>query len=239
MDFYNPDLLRPGSLPPASAAPCWYINEQEAKSSFREKVTSTTASEYFWITKYNNGVIEGHLARHGLSSIFFYKPSRNLTYFIDYHDRKKIYFTFDGVGLFLVYSIIPGDPMLFILKNVDMENNSTGAVYNTHVNGEGNILAVGQNNSVKVGQMQWKGDMAHFKELLKKSNVPTGDIEDIARIVQQEEPDQMGNLPSKAVLWLNKMVKKATDGIWHITIHTAGALLAEYISSYYGIGGKI
>ena len=41
------------------------------------------------------------------------------SYFRDYQNRQKIYFTFDKVSLYQVMEIIPEQPLRFILKRID------------------------------------------------------------------------------------------------------------------------
>ena len=115
-----------------------------------------------------------------------------------------------------------------------MEDNSKAPnVFN--IQGHGNVVTTGTNNSIQVGSVNVKGDMEKFKAALAEKMVPATDIVEITEIIQQEQPDASGKLPVKVETWMDKMVKKAANGLWHVTAHTAGALLAEIIKSYYGL----
>lgn len=223
---------------PTNAAPCWYISEADLNSHNWSWSVQQTPSEYFYITRHDNGIVEGHLGRLGESTVFFCERSYRLNYFIDYYAHKKVHFTFDGIELFKVESILPGTPILFVLKKINpntMANKEDkNSIYVT-VHGQGNVVTTGDHNKVQVGNMNWKGDLGRLTAEFARQRVPAEDIEEIARIVQQEQPDESGTLPAKADSWIKKMLHKSVDGVWHVGVHAAGALLAEYIKAYYGL----
>jgi len=196
--------------------------------------------EYFRVISHYDGIVEGYLGRTNDEDLFFGNHRRGLAYFNDYQDRKDVYFTFDGIELYRLNSILPGSPMRFVLKKINlatMEEYNSGNNYNLSVTGQNNVVTAGSNNQVEVSLLQWKGDVGKLKAALADKHVPTEDIEEITAIVQQEKPNENGILPTKAESWINRMIKKALDGGWDITAHTAGHLLAGFIKSYYGLPG--
>jgi hypothetical protein len=127
--------------------------------------------------------------------------------------------------------------MRFVLKKINlatMTEDKKDSNVTISVTGQHNIVTAGNQNRVEV-HMQWKGNIEKLKTALAEKKVPAADIEEITAIVQEDKPDPAGNLPVKAETWMNKMLKKALDGGWEITAHTAGHLLAGFIKSYYGL----
>ncbi len=225
---------------PVEAKPIWYIDEFSYQSGRWSWILQQSTIEYFKRTGYANGVMEGYLGRIGKTSPYFESNDlRGLSYFDDYREGKNGYFTFDGVVIFKVESMLPGVPMLVELKKVksnDMEETTHAKnTYHVNVTGQGNVVTTGQNIEVEIGKMQLKGNIGRLKDQLEKHQVPADDIQEIVTIIEQEEPDATGTLPVRADSWINKMVRKALDGAWHVSIHAAGALLAEAIKGYYGM----
>jgi hypothetical protein len=242
--YTNNQNLAPANTPgihlPGQAIPCWYFEELQKNVISPDRILQMNTDEYFMITDRNisQGILVGYLGRVGAGTPFFQDRRRGLSYFNDYYDGKAGYFTFDGKTVYQLDQIQPGKPLLFILKQRDMEeNNSAKQVHHTTIQGNNNIVTSGSNNSARVEQHGWTGNTEKFKEELTRHRVPAEDIQEIAEIVQHEQPDPASGIPTKATNWINKMLGKALSGAWEITTHTAGALLAEIIKSYYGLRG--
>lgn len=108
---------------PTDVIECWYVDESTRNQAMKNQkpfCENSSTSEYFKITKrLDNSFIEGYLGRKDAEFNFFDNTISTLTYFIDYDNRKKIYFTFDKVSLYQVMEIIPEKPLRFIMKRID------------------------------------------------------------------------------------------------------------------------
>jgi hypothetical protein len=230
----NPDWAQP----PEGAHPCWYFSEISLPRGGAMPVLSVETSEYFRLVKFDELAFHGHLGRLREGETYFTKTRRGLSYFDDFQSGKKGYFAFDQAAIWRLESILPGSPLVFILKKFNlmtMEDYKQGN--SVSITGDGNVVAAGTGNTVHVGLINVKGNLGHLREQLAKARVPSEDISEIVQIVQQEKPGADGQLPPKTQSWLNKMVGKAASGTWEIIAHTAGHLLAGFIKSYYGLPG--
>lgn len=220
-----------------------YIREEDLAGADWAWSVRLETWEYFRIVECRDGEVLGYLGRFNEKAPFFndIEENRSLTYFIDYRAGKRLYFTFDGVGLFRVEMILPGGPLLLVLKKIDPKNmeekKDDRAAYHINVTGHQNIVTAGQGNVVEVGKMQWKGNIGKLRENLESIKVPAEDIAEIVAIAEEARPDTADRFPEKAESWLAKMYKKAKEGLWEVSLHTAGHLLAGYIHGFYGGGG--
>lgn len=121
------------------------------------------------------------------------------------------------------------------MKN-DLQDKVDKIVHQTIINaGDGNTITTGNKNTVKAKYKIVKGDIDAFKEELKRNKVSEEDIEEIATIVQEEQPDKLtGNFGPRTSGWLSKMYQKSIDGTWQVGIATAGGLLVELLKLYFG-----
>lgn len=113
-------------------------------------------------------------------------------------------------------------------KNIsDISNSNFGNNTTIIVGDHGQIKAV---NHIKTSNFD------DLKELLKRNDVSSEEIEELQSIIENEEPDfENKRLGEKANGWVSKMVNKCLDGTWAIGIGAAGKLLADGIKAYYGI----
>lgn len=108
---------------PVDVLPSWYVNDKERLEAIKLQKPYCErygTENYFKISKQiDSNHIEGFLGRTDHELTFHDEFNRSLTYFTDYLDRKKIYFTFDKVSLYQVMEIFPEKPFRFILKRLD------------------------------------------------------------------------------------------------------------------------
>lgn len=223
---------------PPGATRCWYFQEGWLPGDGRIPVLCLQTDEYFIATNYDEYTIYGHLGRLREEHPYFTGHRRGLTYFDDYSERKRGYFAFDQAALWRVDSIMPGMPMMFVLKKVNLKTMEDYKTANTvSVTGTGNVVAAGTGNQIHIGSMNVGGNLDQLKEKLAELKVPQEDIEEVAAIVQQEKPDGNGELPPKAQSWLKKTVDQVTKGASEVVIHTVAHLLAGVIKAYYHLPG--
>lgn len=228
---------------PDGAIPCWYVDDREKSSAIvenRQFCSYYTTSEYFRIINCPDPYhLEGYLGRVGREPIYFERFDYGLTYFIDYRDRKNIYFTFDKTTLYRVAALIPDKPFRFSLQQINnhtMQNQPNDQItYQTIINArDGNTITTGNHNIISV-VADIKGNQDALRKTLVDHKVPANDIQELVDIIQIEQPSSTGQLGAKADSWVRKMVQKSLDGTWEIGIATAGGLLTEILKSFFGI----
>ncbi|MES2109806.1 MAG: hypothetical protein V4577_13695 [Bacteroidota bacterium] len=227
---------------PAEAKLCWYIDEKEKAAALLERRQFNPyfdTSEYFHITEHGGNYLRGNLGRIGQLAPYFESLNNNtLTYFIDYHNRQYLFFTFDRTSLYMVTSILPGRPLVFTLKQVDLREtpnlNKEIQMNQTHIKaGKGSIITVGDNNQINY-QLN-KGSMPTLKTQLSDLGIETSEIEQLLHIVETERPGPNNELPQKSESWIKKVLKKSSSVALDIGKGITKEILTAYLKQYYGI----
>lgn len=97
--------------------------------------------------------------------------------------------------------------------------------------GDGNVVNTGSNNITTVTIK--KGDFISLEKKLKENGIEESDIHELRNVIDLEKPTKTEFGP-RVTIWIKKMLAKALDGSWKITIAVAGKLLADCIQQYYG-----
>lgn len=110
---------------PAGMFPCWYITEEElekVKVSGKPFAENTNTEDFFRLkNRIDATFIQGNIARRDKQYTLLDDVRARYTYLIDYYNRKKVYFTFDRINLYVLQELYPShpNPILFTLKRVD------------------------------------------------------------------------------------------------------------------------
>lgn len=107
---------------PKDAFPCWVISENERFKSLRENrpFHDYRPSCYFKpIHRLDNNFIQGHLGHISYNGGYHSEILNSYDYFVNYQNRKPVYFSFDRVTLYHLVEILPGSPLSFLLKRID------------------------------------------------------------------------------------------------------------------------
>ena len=108
---------------PSDVLPCWYIDEKDKIDAIKNQkpfCESHPKTHYFKISKrLDNSFIEGYLGRNDDELTFVENFNSIYSYFRDYNNRKKVYFTFHKISLYQVMEIFPEKPLRFMLKRLD------------------------------------------------------------------------------------------------------------------------
>jgi hypothetical protein len=81
-----------------------------------------------------------------------------------------------------------------------------------------------------------KNDLDGLRNYLSSLNIDEEDIGELENALQADpKPKRNRKFGEKVSAWMGKMVQKAASGGWEIGVAVAGQLLANAISSYYGI----
>jgi|GEM_PF-431177 hypothetical protein len=118
-------------------------------------------------------------------------------------------------------------------------NNKTILQYMTTNNitttGDGNVINTGNKAKIETHINITKGSKEELVKYLQENGVSAEDTAELAEIIDTEEPNPENKTFGKKVNeWTKKMIGKAVDGGWSISIAAAGNLLAEAIGKYYG-----
>lgn len=117
-------------------------------------------------------------------------------------------------------------------KEIEMSVNN-----NYNINTVNGIIGNISNSTVNQSNTStFKGNDNLLRESLQQKSVPQEDIDEISKILKQSEPPKnKDNLPPEVDGWLNKMVGKALNGSWEISVATAGSVLSQILCLYFGI----
>src|ERR1017187_142486 len=107
-------------------------------------------------------------------------------------------------------------------------------IFNTVVHG-GSATVVGTAVESIVGSQIVAKDFVSLAKVLSKEGIADEDISEL-RVAVESEPkiEQAGRFGPQVGSWVAKMMKKAAEGSWQVSLGAAGELLAMALSSYYG-----
>lgn len=89
-----------------------------------------------------------------------------------------------------------------------------------------------QNNSITVV----KDDFDSLSTFLKAQGVDSSDLVELQEAVAHDPaPSSVKSFGPRVSSWVGRMLTKAADGSWEISIATGGALLASALAKYYGL----
>lgn len=119
------------------------------------------------------------------------------------------------------------------------DNNKTILQFMTTNNitttGDGNIVNTGDKAKIEAQINISKGSKEELVKFLKENGVSTNDTAELVEIIDTEAPNlENKTFGNKVNEWTKKMLGKAVDGGWNISIGAAGSILAEAIGRYYG-----
>lgn len=103
-------------------------------------------------------------------------------------------------------------------------------------NGDGNVVNTGNSSTINATVNIHKGNKDALMNTLRKHKVDEMDIQELVEVIDNESPNaENKTFGHKVSEWFKKMTDKSLDGSWTIGISAAGKVLADAISSYYGI----
>ncbi|MGR3173186.1 MAG: AbiTii domain-containing protein [Candidatus Scalindua sp.] len=117
----------------------------------------------------------------------------------------------------------------------DIEPSRVTQIFNTTVyGGAANLVGSATNSSISITVSQ--NDIASLEKALRDNGVQDKDIKELnTAITTDERPQKDKGFGPRVSSWVANMMKKAADGSWTIGLQTAGNLLYQAISKYYGL----
>jgi len=132
---------------------------------------------------------------------------------------------------------ILGDGISFSEGEKQKASSSTIIQHVENFNFQGVLGSVTDSNLTQNLQMTvQKNDLHGLKEYLSSLKIEKSDIDELEKALKSDPPPTNAKkFGEKVSDWIGKMMGKAAYGGWDISIAVAGQLLADAISSYYGI----
>lgn len=124
--------------------------------------------------------------------------------------------------------------------NEQRENNNKTVLQfmttnNITTTGDGNIINTGDKANINAQINISKGSKEELIKFLQENGVSQDDTDELVEIIDIEEPNpENKTFGNKVNQWTKKMIGKALDGGWNISLGAAGNILAEAIGKYYG-----
>ena len=101
--------------------------------------------------------------------------------------------------------------------------------------GSGNVINTGEAAQITAHISIKQGDQVALKERLLGHGIEEEDVKDLLTVVDTETLDrEKGTYGPKVNTWMQRMLGKALDGTWQVSVGAAGNLLASALQAYYG-----
>lgn len=114
------------------------------------------------------------------------------------------------------------------------EPTAVTQIFNTAVYG-GAASLIGTAQDISMVLNVTANDFDSLSAALKKNGLLAGDIAELATALKSDNaPTQREKFGPAVSSWIGRMVQKAAEGGWEVTLTAAGTLLAQAISRYYG-----
>jgi hypothetical protein len=80
-----------------------------------------------------------------------------------------------------------------------------------------------------------QGSFPSLRQALLGHGISQADIDELKGALDAEPTPPTGRLGPRVAGWMGKMVTKAAEGTWGVTVGVAGDLLAKALGKYYGL----
>ncbi|MEM5402750.1 hypothetical protein [Paraburkholderia unamae] len=119
-----------------------------------------------------------------------------------------------------------------IAEDVGVHEMFKGAVFGDNVN-----INIGSGTQSQLSYTVHKNDFAGLAKVLGEHGVGQADIAELRQAVDEDGTREAEkSYGPKVRQWMGGMIAKAGSAAWNIGIQTAGGVLANAISGYYGFG---
>ncbi len=107
-------------------------------------------------------------------------------------------------------------------------------IYQTHITGGVQSLAVGSRDVTQVSVMQVRqGDLDSLKKYLSGLGVPDLDLQELEGALAEDA--SQGKIGGRTSGWIGRMIEKASSGAWEVTTSAAASMLTRAVSLYLGL----
>ena len=105
-------------------------------------------------------------------------------------------------------------------------------IFQTFIVGNQNAVNVAEHLSAR--QEVRVGDFESLHKHLQSSGVSDADLDLLNDAISSQTQPQQGALGAKVNEWIGMMIKKASDGVWKVSVEKAGPLLMDAMSRFFG-----
>ena len=106
--------------------------------------------------------------------------------------------------------------------------------YTTIYGGSPNFVVAATNSTVMFNIV--RSDFSSVAGVLKENGLLDDDIQELKSAFEtDDQPSNVGSFGPEVSSWIAKMMGKASEGSWAIGLGSAGNLLAQVISKFYGL----
>ena len=105
-------------------------------------------------------------------------------------------------------------------------------IFQTFIIGNKNAVNVAEHLSAR--QEVRVGDFESLQKHLQSSGVSDADLDLLRDSISSQTQPQQGALGAKVNEWIGMMIKKASDGVWKVSVENAGTLLIDAMSRFIG-----
>jgi len=116
----------------------------------------------------------------------------------------------------------------------DIPNEKISKIFNLNVYGNHAVLAAGDNLTQKVRVNVIQNDIETLLQYFRNLNIPEPDLVELNKSIETDGKREDRQFGDKVKEWLGKMLVKASEGTWNISIQTAAAMLTSALQHYYG-----
>lgn len=113
-----------------------------------------------------------------------------------------------------------------------LDTSKVRNIFQTIIIGNQNAVNVAENLSAR--QEIRVGDFDSLQKHLQNCGVSAADIDLLRDAISSQPQPQQGALGAKVNEWIGMMIKKASDGVWKVSVETAGKLLIDAMSQFFG-----
>jgi hypothetical protein len=131
---------------------------------------------------------------------------------------------------------IPMEPQPDQIRDVSKEMQVSD-IFKNAVFGDNTTIVVGGGTIQGVKNQIVTNDLDSLVAAVKALGVPDPDLKDLRQAVSEDADSvevKSRALGPRVKTWLSAMEQKASEGAWHVSIHTAGHVLGAAILAYYG-----
>lgn len=124
------------------------------------------------------------------------------------------------------------------IEDLRRQNERLVTIMNNTIvnNGSGNIVNTGNKAHINATINISQGDKNTLSTTLSQNGVGKEDINELLSVVDIDQHDQTKKtFGPKVNAWIGKMLGKALNGSWEISVGAAGGLLTEVIKGYLGM----
>ncbi len=116
-----------------------------------------------------------------------------------------------------------------------LKSSKVTQIFNTTIfGGSANLIGTANDSTVSINIIT--NDFKSLESVLRENGVKNEDLEKLETALKTDaQPISKDKFGPKVSSWIAKMIRKAADGSWKISLGAAGNLLAQAISKYYGL----